>query len=392
MRRPRVLRMVAWGAVLLLLPTCSAPAGPPEELRQAIVRRGTFLLDVEVSGAVTARTVDPLGPPVIEDQWEFNIAFMAPEGSEVSAGDLVLRFDAAGLDQRLTERMTEAARADEELEKRQLEEQQQGRDDALKLAELEAAERKATMLAEGSPELVAALDQRIATLDLTLARSEVESFRARVVAGTRLFEARRRQLEGDRTWARDRVDRAKADRGKLVVQAPRAGVVLYVARGGGEKRKVGDRVWRADRPIQVVSEDQLYLDLSFDEAWTRDVSVGQRVRFHAESRADEELRGTVGKIGGSHVSGMVRIEVEVAPDAVASLRPGMRIRGHVEVARVEGALLVPLGALVPTDGGPGLAIPGQRGDTPVRLGRRNTADVEVISGIEEGTAVEVAAP
>src|SRR5206468_2364017 len=63
--------------------------------------RGDVVSGVDVSGTLSAVDSSMLGPPQIPDVWEFKVAMLAPEGSDVKKGTPVLGFDTADLHRRL---------------------------------------------------------------------------------------------------------------------------------------------------------------------------------------------------------------------------------------------------------------------------------------------------
>src|SRR5688572_27852852 len=67
------------------------------------VTRGELALEVPIMGALgAARSVD-LTAPVSNDPHMFKIAQMAPEGSKVEAGQVIMQLDTQEVDQKLLE-------------------------------------------------------------------------------------------------------------------------------------------------------------------------------------------------------------------------------------------------------------------------------------------------
>jgi HlyD family secretion protein len=71
------------------------------------------------------------------------------------------------------------------------------------------------------------------------------------------------------------------------------------------------------------------------------------------------------------------------------MRPGMRFRGRIEIARVPGVLQVPLAAVVSTAQGPTVRKVDGRAfrAVPVTLGRRSREVVEIKAGLQPGERV-----
>ncbi|HEU4886760.1 MAG TPA: hypothetical protein VFV49_02665, partial [Thermoanaerobaculia bacterium] len=55
--------------------------------------RGDLITGFEVIGTLASTSSEALGPPQVEDMWNFKISRMAREGSEVKKGQPVLSFD-----------------------------------------------------------------------------------------------------------------------------------------------------------------------------------------------------------------------------------------------------------------------------------------------------------
>lgn len=384
------------GAFVFALALCAGPACTTANNTNptATARRGTLVVGVEISGSILAREINPLGPPPISEMWEFHIRELAPEGAAVAAGDLVIRFDEAPLDEQLLNITNEVRRKEEELSRRRSRAEQRRRDDALRLAELEANHRKAALQASGPADLSAATEQRIAAIDLRLADDELKHDTARRSAAERGERIDIQALVDGLERAKRRLAGVEAARASLRVVAPGPGIVLYTTRNNGEKKKVGDRVWRAERPVQVVATDQLYAEVEIDEAESLGLAVGQGVRFRAEAHGDSEIEGTIERLGRSVVRGLegvqvVRADITFDPTTTQGLRPGMRVRGQVEIARHEDVVVIPLEALG-TGAGTNMVRGADGASIAVTLGARSRAEVEIRSGLQPGDVVQVA--
>lgn len=361
-----------------------------------LVRQGDLVLGVEVSGTLRSADTVLLGPPAIEQVWNFNITWLAPEGEDVAVGDKVLAFDVQELRQRLASQQNAAASSAKELEKKLSATKMARRDEELNLAEAEAAVRRATMQVTGSPDLVASVTLRSAQLDLRLAEAALSAERRKAAAAIRRDEAEIDTFEGILGRARDEVAELEIDIGRMTVKAPRAGAVLYSARRGGEKPKVGDRLWRALKPVQIVALDDLYADGEVDEMDGSRIAEGQAVKLRLDAHPDIELTGLVDSVLQSvqrrsrdDPRKVMRVQVSLIPTDAVQLRPGMRFRGMIETDRLEGELLVSADSVFL--GPDGARVWRQRGGgaeaIPVVVGARNRTDVQLLEGLHEGDRV-----
>ncbi len=359
------------------------------------VERRDLVIGVEASGELQAVDSADLGPPALRSVWDFKISFMAPEGSEVAAGDPVLRFDVTRLQRQLQEKVAERDSAIKELEKRSTDFEIRRRDLMLELAEAEAQLRRAE-LKLAVPGQVAArreleqarIDQRLAELRLGHARSSLENLDRR--RGADLAA-----LAGKRDQAASRVREIESHIAAMTVAAPRPGTVIYKTRRG-DKRKVGDSVWRAEKVIQIPDLERMVGEGEVAEADAGRLAAGQRVTLRLDAYPDRQYSGKVSKIHRTvqpkswrNPQKVVRLEIELDDTDVVRMRPGMRFRGEVEVERVAETLVVPQETVVSRPEGTAVVVRSLAGKREVfpTFGKRNADLFAVVSGLEEGDRV-----
>ena len=79
--------------------------------------RGDLITGFEVIGTLASTSSEALGPPQVEDWWNFKISRMAREGSEVKKGQPVLSFDTTELQRQLEEKTAQADESRKQIEK-----------------------------------------------------------------------------------------------------------------------------------------------------------------------------------------------------------------------------------------------------------------------------------
>jgi len=159
MRAPLVLAALA---AIAALGACSHGAREP---RLVEVTRDDLVVGVEVTGVLEAVDSLDVKPPPLTNVWDFKIANLAPEGTDVKVGDPVIGFDASDLTRKLENMQNEAEAAQKKLDKKRDDAQLARRDDELKIAQAEAALRKAALKTDVPRDLVASVDQRQVQLD-----------------------------------------------------------------------------------------------------------------------------------------------------------------------------------------------------------------------------------
>lgn len=365
------------------------------------VERGDLVLGVAVEGELEARDGAFLGPPTITQQYNFRIAFMAPEGQEVRRGQPVLGFDTTELENRLQQRIADRDSAETEIEKRETDLAKRRAELELRLAEARANLRRTELQLETPEDLMAANALATQRIDRDLARREIDYLEERLALLERQADAELGTLEERRARAAARVREIEDHLERMRVTAPRDGVVIYHSDWQGEKPKVGDTVWRGRPVLQVPDLSRLQAAGSVDEAEAGALAPDQPVTLRLDAHPDRPIQGRVAGIGRTVQRRSPRdpvkvVRLDIALDAVEPeiMRPGMRFRGRVETERVEDAVLVPAEAVLATPGGPVVYRRSGLGHEAVRpeLGRRSDDAVEVLDGLRPGDRVSLGLP
>ena len=362
------------------------------------VERGDLVIGVEVTGALRAVESSVLGPPQVRDVWQFKIAMLADEGTEVRAGQPVLGFDPSELQQRLQTKMADLDSARTEVEKKQVDIAVTVANDRLALAEVQARLRKASFIADQPTELHSSNDLQKATLDLELAELEVGLIRRRIDATKRAGHEELGVLEANLSQVESEVQEIHDGIGRMQRTAPRDGIVIHVTNWRNEKKKVGDTCWVAERILEIPDLSRMEADGEVEEAEAGRIREGQTLVLHLDAHPDHEYSGVVKSISRAVQEKSWRNPLKVVHLTFAleetdpdRMRPGMRFRGTIEIDRHADVTLIPVEAVFRDDG---TTVAYRRGLTGWRrvalvLGERNTDQVEVLEGLEPGDLVSL---
>ena len=395
MTRKRIILMVVATCILLIVGPFAWKnlQQPPGSIR---VERGDLVIGVDVTGTLRAVESSVLGPPQVHNVWQFKIAMMVDEGTEVSAGEPVLGFDPSELHQRLQSKLADLDSARTEVEKKQVDIAVTVANDRLALAEVEARLRKTRLIADQSAQLYSNNDVRKAKLDLELAEIEVDLVRRRIDATHRAGGEELGVIEASLAQVESEVQQINDGIGKMTRSAPRDGIVIHVTNWRNEKKKVGDSCWVAERVVEIPDLSLMEADGEVEEALAGRVREGQTVMLHLDAHPDHEYRGIVESISRAvqekswrNPLKVVRLTLSLDETDPERMRPGMRFRGTVEIDRRHDVTLLPVEAVF-REGNTTVAyrhgLTGWR-RTPLVLGDRNTDQVEVIEGLEPGDLV-----
>jgi len=376
-------------------------AAADEESAQ--VTRQDLLVGVAVTGTLDAVDSVRLGPPQLPNLWDFKIAFMAPEGTEIHPGEPVLGFDTSELENNLLEAMAERDSAQKELEKKQADLEMRRGEDELRLAEAKAKARRAGLKVDVPADLVGAKELAASRADLELAQREIAYLESRLALQQSEAGAELAALRNKRDRAAERVRQGEDGIRRMTVLASRGGTVTYLSdpRREREKKKIGDSVWRGDRVVEIPDLHRMRAAGEIDEADAGRVAVGQRVTLRLDAFPDVIYSGRVRSIHGavqkrSQGDPVKVVALDLSLDRTDSqrMRPGMRFLGTIEIDRVPRALVVPAEAVFNRPEGPVVFRWTRGGSEEVRphLGRRNDRWVEIVSGLSEGDAVALSDP
>ncbi len=387
------LGAVALAALWLLAGSPTFGLGPAPGAGDLRIERGDLVVAVEVAGTLRSTGSQLLGPPQIPMMWNYKIAFLAPEGTEVAAGTPVLRFDTSDLERRLLEKVAERDQAETEVEKRRIELEATLRDAELQLAEARARLRRARLETDVPEGLTAAKELLESRLDRRLAEREVASLTARLELEERAGRSEVAALVEKRDRAAARVAEIQQQIQRMTVAAPRPGTVIYVGDWQGEKAKVGDQVWQGRKILEIPDLASMEAEGRVDEADAGRLAAGQPVTLRLDAHPQVEYRGTVEEIEktvkrreqGPPIK-EVSLVIALESTDTARMRPGMRFQGEVEVERARDVVLAPADAVRSTAAGPRAWRRSPWGAEPVSLevGRRNERFVEVVAGLSEG--------
>lgn len=361
--------------------------------------RGDLITGFEVIGTLASTSSEALGPPQVEDMWNFKISRMAREGSEVKKGQPVLSFDTTELQRQLQEKTAEADEARKQIEKETNDLALQSKDERLRFAEAEATLKKTALKLEAPPDLTGITERKTAEIEHAIAKRESTAVRARLGALDRAAKARITLLESKRREAEAFVARTQLAIEQMNVQAPRDGTIVYTTSRNGEKRKEGDNIWKAERVIEIPDLTRMKAEGDVDEVDAGRVAVGQRVSLRLDAHPDEEFQGTITsagrtvqlKRGTQDPLKVLRVEIKLDRTDPVKMRPGMRFQGTIELGRVKNAVLIPRDAIFLGPNGPFVHRRGALDvdQVPVKLGRENDRSIEVTKGLEAGDRVLV---
>jgi HlyD family secretion protein len=292
--------------------------------------------EFSANGELKALETDNYSPPKIRRIWQYTIAFMAEDGTQVNPGQPVLMFKTDQLKERLLDKQGELNIKQSELRNTEvgMVETIQNKDLAVeeKKMLLDKAQRKAEL-----PKSVIALNEyeenqlkhELAKLEYQHALDDRRLTEEKLNTEIDILKANITKLTAEVAELNDSIQRMR-------IMSKRKGIVMHKTDWNNNKYAVGDSVWGGARVTEVADLEKIIAQLEIKENDMSRVAEGQAVKFVLDAYPDLEFTGTI-----QSLSKVVRTKSKNQPskilDAVVAIddlnleimRPGMSIKATI---------------------------------------------------------------
>lgn len=395
-----VILVIAGGA--LAFRSTGTPKVPVAE-----VTRGEFVDDVPIRGNVKALKSIQLAAPSIAG--DLQIVKLAPTGTVVRKGDVVVQFDTTTLQATLDQKRTELKSAEADIdhskaEARLTREQQatdllQGRYDVDRakldtskteiLSEIDGAETR-LKLADAEQKFKELQQKDVSTKDSTNADIDAKvQKREKSLFDVRLAEKQLASL----------TLRAPAD--GMVTLMPNFRARNWTQGGSTPDFKEGDRAWSGAVIAQLPDLSTVRVSARVDESDRGRLKPNQPATVHMDAIADKEFTATIAEI-----SPIAKLDYSSWPftknfdislqilENDARIRPGLSASARIAVEKVPDTILVPLEAVFEKNGHSVAYVMHSSGfeERSVEVARRGKTQVMIASGLRAGEKVATKDP
>ncbi len=364
----------------------------------APARKGEFLAIVRSRGELSAgKSVQVVAPADVPD---LRIMWLAPSGSYVNEGDVVIRFDASTAQRQLREKQTALEQAQAKLDEAVAQSRITAEEDKRNLAQADYDLERAE-LEVSKQEVVSAVQGEQARIDLGLAQKRLAVQEATQALHVASDDANIASLTRARDQARYEVELTEHRLSQMEVRAPGSGTIVYLQNySQGYMNyapfKVGDQVWANTIVAEIPDLSTLEIEGKVEESDRSRIDVGDEVRIQVDALPELTFHSSVRSI-----SALTQMSFEYPPtwtfrafapveDPDPRLRPAMPATMDVIVDRIADAITIPTRALFTLEGKPVVYVSDEGGyrAVEVEILARNPDEV-AISGIEEGTMVSL---
>lgn len=386
-------------AIVAVLPSLGRLGWAPD-VPVAEVTREPFARKVYAEGNLKAVEATPVTAPV-DAEGPFKIAWLAPDGSRVAAGDVVVRFDPTEMEKNLQDGKSDRATAEQKTIKRRAERDAtlEGLSQDADLARLEL--RYAREFQSKDPEIFSKTEIIESDIDETLATHREESAQGRRAVQEELADADLDLLGIERHKAQLKIQEAQQGLNALEIRAPHDGILVYQRNWRGDTVQVGQSVWNGQPIAEIPRLDEMEAEVFVLEADAGGLKPDVKATVAVESRPGEPFEASIQKVDAVAKQWVrwvpvqyfgVTLKLERTDPAI--MKPGQRVRATLVLDEIPDALVVPREAVFESEGDKIVYRRNGWEFEPVKveLGASALSRVVLTSGVEAGDVVALQDP
>ena len=404
-KRRLIRRLRGWLIFVVILAAVGAASAGIYRYRQAAgvvdlpvapARKGEFLVIIRCRGDLKAGRSAQIYTPIVPN---LRIAWMAPPGEPVAAGDSLIKFDSSSAEQTLAQKQAALRQAQATLDQAVAQAKITAEQDASDLAQAKYTVERARLEAS-KEDILSKIDGDEKKVDQAVAEQRLKAQQATVALHAASDKSKIASLTRLRDQAQGDVDVTQHRIAQMEIKAPIAGIPNYApnySQGWNNVRpfKVGDNVFAGMNLAEIPDLNTLEMDAKVEETDRGRIGPGNDVRVKVDSLPELNLPAKVDRI-----SPLAELSTNEWPPTRtfrayarilhpdSRLRPGMNGGMDIIISRIPNAISIPAKAIFTKDGKPVAYVAKNRHYTPVavEVQARNPDEVAV-KGIAPGAMV-----
>ena len=363
------------------------------------LKRSDFVRSLRLTGTVEAVEATTITAPRLAGQNNNTLVIMSliRPGQAVRPGDPLVEFDRQEQIRNSLDRQAELNDFDQQIRKRQAQEDaaRAADDSTLKQAESAAARAQLEMLKN---EMLPKIQAEKNTLALEEAQARLKALRQTYDLKRQAAQADIKVLQIRRDRSENAMRQAASNAQRMQITSPIAGIAVIKTTWKGQNMaeiQEGDEVRTGLPVVDVVNPATMRVRAKVNQADVRELKTGQPVQVGLDAYPDLQFKGVISQISPigvqSSLSPKVRnfIVLISVHGAHPNLMPDLSAALDVELSRTAGALVVPRDA-VAFDGSQAY-VQLERGGSferrAVSVGERNAHAMVIADGVAEGARI-----
>ena len=287
--------------------------------------------ELSIEGEVLSRLSYSIAPPNIQQVWEYTLVMLAPEGSQLKAGEMAAVFEANEVKTRLETNLSSLKEKQRTLEKLVLDHAELAKAADLAVSEAKSNAEKAQRKASLPKELVKRIEYDKLVIERDLFNQLALLSERQRDAQQRARSAEFRGLKTEIAQLQQSINGLQKGQKDLTVLAKKAGTMVHNSGFDGEKFAVGSRVFMGSMVANLADPEKLYVAAKLPEAQVSLVKLGQAVKIVAPG-ANAHLAAKIIALGPvfhgkSKNQPIIVRDVEIEFDALPkNLKPGTAVQ------------------------------------------------------------------
>ena len=347
------------------------------------VTSGEFNDYIRISGQVHPMTtiqVSPREAGIVEE-------IVIEEGTQVKAGDVIIRLSNDDLDLEILNSEANLAEKENALRNTMIQMEQEKMQLSLNILELETEVKRKGRALESQKRLfddglIGKEEYLRSEEDYTLFCKKLEVTIARAEQDSMYRNVQIRQMEESLKNMKLNMERISRRKDNLSVKAPIDGVLGLIEVGLGESVGSGRKVG------QINAIGSYKIEAQIDEHYIDRVSAGLSATFE---RQNETYDAVIRKVYPEVRNGKFQADFKFSGEQPSNIRTGQTYYLNLQLGQPESAVLVPRGTFYQKTGGKWIYVVAPDGGKAVRreirIGRQNPQFYEVLEGLEPGEKV-----
>ena len=347
------------------------------------VRAGEFNDYIRISGQVHPMTTIQLSPReagIVEE-------IVIEEGSQVKAGDVIIRLSNDDLDLEILNSEANLAEKENTLRNTMIQMEQEKMQLSLNILELETEVKRKGRTLESQKRLfddglIGKEEYLRSEEDYTLFCKKLEVTIARAEQDSMYRNVQIQQMEESLKNMKLNMQRIRKRKDNLDVKAPIDGVLGLIEVGLGESVGSGRKIG------QINAEGSYKIEAQIDEHYIDRVFAGLAATFE---RQNETYDAVIRKVYPEVRNGKFKADFKFSGEQPANIRTGQTYYLNLQLGQPEKAILIPRGTFYQKTGGKWIYVVSADGGKAVKreihIGRQNPQYYEVLEGLEPGEKV-----
>src|SRR5580693_2890575 len=366
------------------------------------VKRGEFLDSLQFRGEVKALKSVTISSPA--EAGDLQMMKIAPEGTAVKPGDMIVEFDKTKTEQDLLQDKSALKSAEAGIEQARAQARLSEEED--KTTVLKARyDVEAAKLEASKQEIVSKIEGEEAKLKLADAEQKLREAEAKQKSDQILHQATIESKEQASKKAAYDAERAERALTQMTLRAPSAGTISLLQHWAGSNMvtyRPGDQAWPGAAIAELPDATTLRISARVDETERGRLASKQPVTVQLNAIPDRQFTGHIEQIGaiasmdfssGWPITRNFILEI-VLDQTDPRFKPGLTGQVTVIVDRVPDALIIPTQAMFQKSGQNVVYVwrGSQFEERPIEIGRRSGDKIMVAKGVGPGEQVALRDP